>query len=87
MENLGEQYDKCGHRVRLTAKTDRKMKMIKVIFVTMEIISILCVICFAFSESAESSMGHWFRAAYISLFAVFAVVMQREQQAIEWDEE
>jgi len=61
------------------------MKAIKVIFISLELAALAAVLMLAFSTSAESTMGHYFRAAYISLFALFAVTMQREQQAIEWD--
>lgn len=63
------------------------MKSVKIIFIVVEIAAIVCVLSLAFSTSAESYMGHWFRAAFISLFSLLAVTMQREQQAIEWDED
>ena len=60
------------------------MKAIKVIFISLELAALAAVLMLAFSTSAESD--HYVRAAFISLFAVVAVVMQREQQGIKWDE-
>jgi hypothetical protein len=63
------------------------MKSVKVIFITVEICAICTVILLAFSESAVQNMGHFFHAAYISLLTLLAVTCQKEQQAIEWEEE
>lgn len=63
------------------------MKSIKVIIITVEICAICAVILLAFSESAVQDMGHFFHAMYISLFTLLAVTCQKEQQAIEWEEE
>ena len=62
------------------------MKSVKLILIAAEVAAIICVLVLSFSTSAECFMGHYFRAAYISLFALTAVVMQREQQAIRWNE-
>ena len=63
------------------------MKSIKILLAAMEICCLLGVLCLAFSTSVEQFMGHYFRAAYISLLAALAVVLQREQQQISWDDE
>lgn len=60
------------------------MKSVKVIFIIMEAFCLLGVIALAFSNpEVENGM----KALLISLFALNAVVFQKEQQSIDWNEE
>lgn len=61
------------------------MKQIKVIFIAVEIASLIAVVTMAFSSVPPNA--EFFKAAYISLFSLLAVVMQKEQQDIEWEDE
>lgn len=61
------------------------MKSVKVIMIAAEVAAIFGVLFLSFSH-AERNIGHFFNAAYISLFCLLAVVLQCEQQKIEWQE-
>ena len=60
------------------------MKSVKIILIAVEIFALCAVVFISFSETTE--IDHWMKAVFISEFAILAVVMQREQQSIEWDE-
>lgn len=61
------------------------MKAIKIIFISVEIACIIAVIILSFTSVDEDT--EMFKAIYTSLFCLLSVVMQREQQSIDWDEE
>lgn len=61
------------------------MKSVKVILIAAEIASLYGVIFLAFTTiGAEEE--EFFRAIFISLFAVLAVTLQKEQQEIKWED-
>ena len=62
------------------------MKLVKITFIAVEIACLIGVISLSFVEMTTDD-GQFFKAAYTSLFALLAVVMQREQQNIEWNDE
>lgn len=61
------------------------MKAIKIIFISVEIACIIAVIILSFTSVSEDT--EIIKAIYTSLFCLLSVVMQREQQSIDWDEE
>lgn len=61
------------------------MKAIKILFISVEIACIIAVIILSFTSVNEDV--EMFKAIYTSLFCILSVVMQREQQSIDWDEE
>jgi hypothetical protein len=61
------------------------MKQLKVILISVEIATLICIISLAFTEVSEEAA--FFKSMFLSILPVFAVVMQKEQQSIEWDEE
>lgn len=61
------------------------MKAIKIIFISVEIACIIAVIILSFTSVSEDT--EIIKAIYTSLFCILSVVMQREQQSIDWDEE
>lgn len=61
------------------------MKAIKIIFISVEIACIIAVIILSFTNVDEDT--EIIKAIYTSLFCLLSVVMQREQQSIDWDEE
>lgn len=61
------------------------MRQIKVLFITLEIACIICVVFLEFTEVSED--GEFFKSMYISLMAICAIVFEREQSLIEWEEE
>ena len=66
------------------------MKTVKILFIAMEIAMIIGVIMFSFCTNwiMEIECGvDWMFRLMIVLLTLCAVVFQREQQAIEWDEE
>jgi hypothetical protein len=62
------------------------MKLVKITFIAVEIACLIGVIVLSFVEMTTDD-GQFFKAAYTSLFALLAVIMQREQQNIEWNDE
>lgn len=62
------------------------MKEIKVIFIALEIGALIGVCMLAFTSNL-SEEGEFFRSVYIVLCSLLAVVMQREQQCIDWEED
>lgn len=61
------------------------MKAIKIIFISVEIDCIIAVIILSFtSVDGDTEI---IKAINTSLFCLLSVVMQREQQSIDWDEE
>ena len=62
------------------------MKEIKVIFCAVEIAALIGVCMLAFTSNL-SEEGEFFRSIYIVLCSLLAVVMQREQQNIDWEED
>lgn len=61
------------------------MKAIKIIFISVEIACIIAVIILSFtSVNGDTEI---IKAIYTSLFCMLSVVMQREQQSIDWNEE
>lgn len=63
------------------------MKTVKAILTTTEIACIIAVVSLSFSENAAHNMGHMLHASYISVFTVLAVVLQRERQNFEEEDE
>lgn len=63
------------------------MKTVKAILTTTEIACIIAVVSLSFSENAAYNMGHMFHASYISMLTVLAVVLQRERQNFEEEDE
>lgn len=61
------------------------MKAIKIIFISVEIACIIAVIILSFTSVSEDT--EIIKAIYTSLFCLLSVVMQREQQSIDWDED
>lgn len=61
------------------------MKAIKIIFISVEIACIIAVIILSFTSVDEDT--EIIKAIYTSLFCMLSVVMQKEQQSIDWDEE
>lgn len=61
------------------------MKAIKIIFISVEIACIIAVIILSFTSVDEDT--EIIKAIYTSLFCMLSVVMQREQQSIDWNEE
>lgn len=61
------------------------MKAIKIIFISVEIACIIAVIILSFTNVDEDT--EIIKAIYTSLFCLLSVVMQREQQSIDWNEE
>lgn len=61
------------------------MKAIKVIFISVEIACIIAVIILSFTSVSEDV--ETIKAIYTSLFCLLSVVMQREQQSIDWNED
>ena len=62
------------------------MKEIKMIFSAVEIAALIGVCMLAFTNNL-SEEGEFFRSVYIVLCSLLAVVMQREQQCIDWEED
>ena len=60
------------------------MRQLKVIFIAMEIASLICVISLAFCEFHDEE-SKFFQSMFIAALSIFAVTMQREQQSIDWD--
>ena len=63
------------------------MKTGKAILTTTERACIIAVVSLAFSENVAYNMGHMLHASYISVFTVSAVVLQRERQNFEEEDE
>lgn len=61
------------------------MKAIKILFISVEIACIIAVIILSFTSVDEDT--EIIKAIYTSLFCLLSVVMQREQQSIDWNEE
>jgi hypothetical protein len=61
------------------------MKAIKILFISVEIACIIAVIILSFTSVDEDT--EFIKAIYTSLFCLLSVVMQREQQSIDWDED
>ena len=61
------------------------MKAIKIIFISVEIACIIAVIILSFTSVDEDT--ETIKAIYTSLFCLLSVVMQREQQSIDWNED
>ena len=61
------------------------MKAVKVIFISVEIACIIAVIILSFTSVSEDV--ETIKAIYTSLFCLLSVVMQREQQSIDWNED
>jgi hypothetical protein len=61
------------------------MKAIKILFINVEIACIIAVIILSFTSVDEDT--EIIKAIYTSLFCLLSVVMQREQQSIDWNEE
>ena len=61
------------------------MKSVKVILIAVEIAALIGVISLSFCKVSEDT--EFFKSAYISLLALLAVCMQKEQQAIDWEED
>lgn len=61
------------------------MKAVKILFISVEIACIIAVIILSFTSVDEDT--EIIKAIYTSLFCLLSVVMQREQQSIDWDEE
>ena len=57
-------------------------QQVKIIFIVCEVCALLGVVLFVFL----SDMGEYLNQIIVVLFAVYAVAMQREQQAIEWED-
>lgn len=66
------------------------MKSVKVIFIAMEVAMLLGVVLFVFltdwTEVEKQGTSLTFKIMIV-LLSIGAVVFQREQQEIEWDEE
>ena len=65
------------------------MKKVKIIFIALELAMIAGVIMCTFAtdwQKAVEQGAAWMYKLLIVLCALNAVVFQREQQAIEWDE-
>ena len=60
-----------------------KMKQVKIIFIACELAAILGVILFALFADLDD----WMMRTMLVLMSLYAVVMQREQQSIEWEDE
>lgn len=66
------------------------MKLVKIIFISLEASMIIGIITALFITDWEDAIQHnmdWAYKFMIILMAIAAVVYQKEQQAIEWDEE
>lgn len=66
------------------------MKGIKIIFIAMEVSMLLGVVMLSFMTDWKEHMeteSSWMFHTLIVLMALLAVVFQKEQQSIEWDEE
>ena len=61
------------------------MKAIKILFISVEIACIIAVIILSFTSVSEDV--ETIKAIYTSLFCLLSVVMQREQQSIDWNED
>ena len=61
------------------------MKSIKVIFIAVELAAIFSVLYLAFTQVSEDA--EFFKGVYTSLCTLLAVVMQKEQQNINWYED
>ena len=61
------------------------MKSIKLMFIAVEIAALYGVMYLAFSPEALSSEP-FIKGMYITMFALLAVAMQKEHQAIEWND-
>ena len=59
------------------------MKNIKIIFIAMEIACLISVVILSFTN--VDADAEFFKDAYISLCAILAVVIQKEQQQIDWE--
>ena len=59
------------------------MKQVKVIFIACELCAIIGVIMFA----VFADLSDWMMRTMQVLMCLYAVVMQREQQSIKWNEE
>ena len=62
------------------------MKEVKVIFIAVEIAALISVVSLAFCDIQDEEMK-LFKSLYITVCAILAVTMQKEQQDIDWDEE
>lgn len=61
------------------------MKLVKAILIAVEITALAGVIILAFSDVQDEEMN-FFKSMYIVLLSILEVVMQKEQQDIDWDE-
>lgn len=61
------------------------MNNIKIIFLTMELACLAAVVMLSFTSCVEEV--ETIKGIYISLFAILAVIFQKEQQDLEWTEE
>ena len=59
------------------------MKEIKMIFIAVEIAALIGIAMLAFSGNL-SEEGEFFKSIFVVLFALLAVAMHGEQQAIDW---
>lgn len=56
------------------------------IFIAVEIAALIGIAMLAFSSNL-SEEGEFFRSIYIVLCSLLAVTMQKEQQAIDWEDD
>jgi len=61
------------------------MKDVKIMFIAVEVAALIGVFMLAFSNNLDEE-GEFFKSVYIVLCAILAVVMQKEQQAIDWED-
>lgn len=62
------------------------MKLVKIILIVVEITALVAVALLAFNYN-ELEVDALIKGLYIVLFSLLAVVMQKEQQSIDWYEE
>lgn len=62
------------------------MKLVKIILIVVEVTALVAVALLAFNYN-ELEVDALIKGLYIVLFSILAVVMQKEQQDIDWYEE
>lgn len=62
------------------------MKSLKIILITVEIATLISIICLAFAD-VQGEEAAFFKSMFQAVLPLFAVVMQQEQQNIDWDED
>jgi hypothetical protein len=62
------------------------MKLVKIILIVVEVTALVAVALLAFNYN-ELEVDTLIKGLYIVLFSLLAVVMQKEQQSIDWYEE